>query len=188
MRAVIAHCWTGSPDIGWYPAAAAALRALAYEVVVPTLPNTDAPEPGDWIQALQSSIGTETDELLLVGHSLGAVAVLHWLSLAPPSTRVAGVFLVAPPLQSTGIPEVDRFLSPGPDLAGAARRAAKSAVLVSDADTYLKPDPETVSQSLVDLGFERLVAPGRGHFSPASGLTSLPQLTAWAARLAQTAP
>lgn len=185
MRAVIAHCWTGAPDAGWYPAAAAALRALGYEVLVPALPNPDAPEPGSWVQALESAIGPRTDDLLLVGHSLGALAALHWLCSSPAATRLSGLFLVAPPLHATGVPEVDRFLAPGPDLDAASSKVARSAVLVSDVDAYLKPDPLSVAQVLVERGFERIVAPGRGHFSPASGLTSLGQLTAWAARLAR---
>jgi hypothetical protein len=58
-------------------------------------------------------------------------------------------------------------------------------VLVSDSDPYLLPDALTVAEGLVDLGFEKLIAPGKAHFSPASGLKTLPELTAWAARLAQ---
>lgn len=188
MRAVIAHCWTGSPADGWYPAAAAALRVLGYTVAVPELPDSSTPEPAAWVQTLDAEIGTPNDDVLLIGHSLGALAALHWIATSPASTKIAGLFVVAPPLQPTGISEVDRFLAPGPDLSSARQKSERAAVLVSDEDQYLLPSPLMVAQQLVDLGFEKLVAPGKGHFSPASGLKALPELTEWAARLAYPRP
>ena len=187
MRAVIAHCWTGSPAAGWYPAAAAALHAIGYDTLVPALPNPDAPTRSAWVEAIATAVGPTPKEVLLVGHSLGALAALHWLGNAPAALHLAGLFLVAPPLQATGIPEVDGFLAPAPDLDAASKKVGRSAVLVSDADIYLKPDPLSVAQSLAQKGFETIVAPGKGHFSPASGLTSLPELTVWATRLTRHA-
>ena len=116
MRAVIAHCWTGTPASGWYPAVGTQLRNLGYRVEIPALPEPDNPKPSAWLEALTKSIGMPGRDLLLIGHSLGALAALHWLATTPPDTRIAGLFLVAPPLCQTGLPEVDQFLSPNPDL------------------------------------------------------------------------
>lgn len=183
MRAVIAHCWTGTPEAGWYPAAAAALRAAGFEVVVPELPDSDSPDLAAWLCTLNEAIGESRDDLLLIGHSLGALAALHWLSHLPARTKIAGLFLIAPPLRPTGIPEVDRFLTQPPDMALVRKMAERAAVLVSDQDPYLLPDPTSLAKCLSHDGFEILTAPGKGHFSPASGLKTLPELVTWAERV-----
>lgn len=183
MRAVIAHCWTGTPEAGWYPAVGEQLRNLGFRVDIPALPAPDTPEPSAWLEAITQAVVTPDRDLLLIGHSLGALAALHWLAMTPSHTRIAGLFLVAPPLSQTGLPEVDQFLAPAPDLAEACNRVARAAVLVSDADKYLLPTPAAIAQRMERIGFESLVAPGKGHFSPASGLKELPEVAAWAARL-----
>lgn len=184
VRAVIAHCWTGTPAVGWYPAAKSELSALGYHVEVPALPETDAPDPVAWRSALDAIIANRADETLLVGHSLGALAVLHWLAAAPETTSLAGLFLVAPPLALTGIKEVDRFLQPPPNLRAVRGKMRQAAVLVSDEDKYLLPDPGTIARYLeTTIGARSLVSAGRGHFSAASGLRSLPELSHWAAGL-----
>jgi predicted alpha/beta hydrolase family esterase len=160
------------------------LQALGYVVQVPALPDTDSPVAEAWTATLGQTMGPDHRDVLLVGHSLGALAALHWVANAPPSTRLAGLFVVAPPLHATGIEEVDRFLSPAPLLDSVRTKAGRAAVLVSDNDPYLVPDALTVAKGLAYHGFETLIAPGKAHFSPASGLKTLPELTAWAARLA----
>lgn len=188
MRVVIAHCWTGHPWDGWYPQAKLDLEALGHEVNVPSLPDTDKPDPSAWVSTLDRAIGERACETLLVGHSLGALAVLHWLASAPESTAVPGLFLVAPPLAKTGIEEVDRFLRPPPDLSAVKGRSARATVLVSDSDKYLIPSPMAVAQQLaVAIDAQVLISPGRGHFSPASGLRALPELAAWANAVAPLA-
>lgn len=188
MHAVIAHCWTGSPADGWYPAAAAALRSLGYLVTVPALPDADTPDLSAWVQALNDAVDAHREDLLLIGHSLGALAALHWAATSSSPTRIAGLFVVAPPLHPTGIPEVDRFLTPAIDLYSARRNVTRAAALVSDGDQYLRPTALAVASRLQESGFETLVAPGKGHFSPASGLKALPELTAWAATLVKPHP
>lgn len=181
LRAVIAHCWTGTPQAGWYPEAAHTLETLGIRTQVPALPETDAPKLEDWLAALSAAIGEADDTLLLVGHSLGAVALLHWLARTDPATRIGGLLLVAPPITATGIAAVDRFLAPPPDLRAAGQRAPRSEAIVSLADTYLRPDPLQLSQRLLsELGAQVRLVPDRGHFSPASGQNPLPELQHWA--------
>lgn len=137
LRAVIAHCWGGSPEAGWYPQAQATLAQLGIATTVPRLPEPDQPVLEDWLDALATAIGTPDPGLMLVGHSLGAIAALHWLGGCPPATRIAGLMLVAPPVHATGVPEVDRFLLPPLDLVRAGTRAASVDVLVSALDPWL---------------------------------------------------
>lgn len=182
LRAVIAHCWQGGPEQGWYPWAARSLRAQRYAVQIPALPAPQAPRRQDWINSLDRAIAGSDAPLLLIGHSLGALAALHWLAGARDSRPVHALLLVAPPLHPLGIAEVDAFLDPAPDLARASARVRHKAVLVSDADPYLRPSPQAIAQRLAQHDFELITAPGMGHFAPASGLKTLPALAEWSRR------
>lgn len=180
QRAILAHCWTGSPQAGWYPQAVAAFAEAGIDAHVPALPETDAPKPLAWQHALDKAIAANEDSLLLVGHSLGAIAILHWLATADASVHVDAVLLIAPPVSPTGIEPVDRFLFPALDFASARRRARRFDAIVSALDPWLRPDPAQVSRRLqVELGAQVRVLPDRGHFSPASGQTPLPELREW---------
>lgn len=186
-RAVLAHCWTGSPAAGWYPAASEALAACGIPVCAPALPEPDRPDLEDWLETLSAVIGDADERLLLIGHSLGAIALLHWLARAGRDTRVGGVLLIAPPIAPIGIAAVDAFLTPAPDLAAARRRVRRIEVLLSLADPYLKPEPLPLAHRLLtDLGATVHIVPDRGHFSPASGETPLPELLRWAASYLRT--
>lgn len=174
MRAVIVHCWTGTPSSGWYPDLAQRLQRMGFEVNVPALPRTEDPDPVQWHDALDAVIREPGRDLVLVGHSLGALAVLRWL--ATMAAPVAGAVLVAPPIGPSPVAVVNRFLVTGSDLPIALPWARRSVVVVSDEDKYLLPSPTAVGDVFQRAGAERLILPGRGHFSPASGLKSIPEL------------
>ena len=174
MRAVIAHCWTGTPASAWYPDLSRQMRQLGIDVQVPALPDTDDPDPAAWQRALDASIGSSADPLLLVGHSLGALALLQWLKAA--ATPVAAAILVAPPIGASALPVISRFLVTEPDVHEALAWVGHATVVVSDHDPYLLPSAQAVGDVFAGAGAVRLVVPGRGHFSPASGLRTLPEL------------
>lgn len=179
-RAVLAHCWTGTPEQGWYPKAVQAFAARGIALQVPALPDTDQPVLSEWLTCLSQSIGETDDRLMLIGHSLGALTVLHWLARYEGDTRVAGVMLVAPPIHATGIEEVDRFLAPTPDLQRARRAAERIDAVFSQRDPYLRPDPKAVAWHLrSELGARVQLVTDRSHFAPASGHAPFPELQQW---------
>lgn len=188
-RAVLAHCWTGSPASGWYPAIAGRLRGLGLEVTAPALPDTDDPDPDAWVSALDAAIGS-TDDVMLIGHSLGALALLRWLIAS--RRPVAAVALVAPPIGPGAHAVVDRFMVGEDKLQPALAAVGRSLIVVSDSDPYLLPSPFAVADAFVRVGAKRLLVPGGGHFSPASGRIDLPELgpflTGFAARHRDRAP
>lgn len=183
LRVVLAHCWQGSPADGWYPAFAQQLREdIGIEVAVPCLPDSHDPDPQAWQAALQDAIDDGDGPLVLVGHSLGALAVLRWLLAAPKP--IAGAVLVAPPVGPSPLAAIRRFMVGKQALPTALANAARSLVVVSDADPYLLPTPADVATAFERAGAGQLLLPGRGHFSPASGLTPLPAILPFFGELA----
>lgn len=55
-----------------------------------------APDLTDWSQAISAAVTESHSEVVLVAHSLGCLAVTHWVNDFPEG-GVAGVLLVAPP-------------------------------------------------------------------------------------------
>ena len=174
MRALIAHCWTGTPDSAWYPALACRMRELGFDVTVPALPDTDDPDPIAWQRALQDAVAPDAGALVVVGHSLGALALLRWLLAAKRS--IAAAVLVAPPIGPSALPEINRFRVTHEDVHAALAWVGRTIVVVSDQDPYLLPTPAAVAEVFEAAGAERLLIPGRGHFSPKSGLKRLPEI------------
>lgn len=187
LRAVVAHCWQGSPADGWYPSLARELRdGFGIDVAVPALPDSDDPDPRAWQDALDDAIGSDPGPLVLVGHSLGALAVLRWLLVAP--APIAGVVLVAPPVGPSHLEVIDRFAVGAHELPAALSKACRAVVAVSDADPYLLPTPAVVAAAFADAGAGLLLLPGRGHFSPASGRSPLPEILPFFGELAGAGP
>lgn len=58
--------------------------------------NWDNPEPEEWVQTLQRAILMATRPVVLVGHSLGAVTIVH-TAQALADSKVRGAFLVCAP-------------------------------------------------------------------------------------------
>lgn len=175
LRAVVAHCWQGSPTAGWYPSLARELGdSFGINVSVPAMPDSDDPDPGAWQVALEHAIGSDPGPLVLVGHSLGALAVLRWLLAAP--APIAGVAFVAPPIGPSHVEVINRFAVDAHELPAALSKARRAVVAVSEADPYLLPTPAFVAATFAKAGADLLLLPGRGHFSPASGLAPLPEI------------
>jgi hypothetical protein len=135
------------------------------------------PEVGDWVAA----IGRVAEPgMIVVAHSLGCLAVAHWLGDAA-SARIGAVMLVAPP--DAGGSSFPPIASP---FALPARRLPVPAMVVaSDDDPYA--DLAAVTALAGAWGAELVVIPGAGHLNTASGLDDWPHGRALLALLADRA-
>lgn len=136
------------------------------------------PELGDWIAALDRTVGAASSPPLLIAHSLACLLVAHWQQVSTAS--VAGAFLVAvPDPQSRAFPvEAASFANPPQ-----AKFGFPSLVIASTNDPYgtIEYARERASQ----WGSGIVEAGALGHVNEASGLGDWPQgkslLTAFAA-------
>lgn len=65
-------------------------------VLYPKMPDPDNPDYELWKLTLDRELSALEDEIILVGHSLGASVLLKYLSEEPCKKSIAGLFLVAP--------------------------------------------------------------------------------------------
>ncbi|TSC63164.1 MAG: leucyl-tRNA synthetase [Parcubacteria group bacterium Athens0416_74] len=88
---VILHGFQSGPDRPRWIWARQKLEEMGHEVIIPSLPNPDAPTEREWVEAALAA--TSYDErTVLVGHSLGSVAALKVLEkLDTPIARLVTV-------------------------------------------------------------------------------------------------
>lgn len=163
-RAIIVHCWGGTPDYCWYPWLKKQLEAKGFQVTVPAMPETDEPKLAAWLPKLAQAIGTPDEETYLVGHSLGCITIMRYLEQLPDGIRVGGVAFAAGFANNLGFDELKNFFEVPVNFAEIRPKSAHGFYNIhSGNDQYV---PLENSKKLQDaLGGEAIVVPNRGHFS-----------------------
>jgi predicted alpha/beta hydrolase family esterase len=73
-----------------------------YKVRYPRMPNEDAPDFQVWNARIAAEIGGLGEDVILVGHSIGATILIGGLAQGEYAAKIAAVFLVAPPFVGEG--------------------------------------------------------------------------------------
>src|SRR5215213_1807763 len=68
----------------------------------PRMPREGDPDAAAWKKTIGKELGKLTDDVILVGHSLGAAILLDYLADGDLEHRLAGVFLIATPYIGEG--------------------------------------------------------------------------------------
>lgn len=78
MTIVLIHGYLGFPDNCWFPWLRRELEARGHEVIVPAMPNPEFPERLGWQMTIERVV-KDPSSTVLIGHSLGCLAILHYL-------------------------------------------------------------------------------------------------------------
>ena len=173
MKALIIHGYGGEPMGGFRPWLKRELEAKGFAVSVPAMPNPDAPKVGEWVAKIAGAVGDSGEGCILVGHSLGCIAILRYLERA--KKKVAGAVMIAGFAGKLGgeFSILDNFFAPPLDAARVKRMCPKIVAIFSDNDPYVPLSQEKVFRE--KLGAKTLVLHARGHFSSSEGTTKLPE-------------
>lgn len=131
-------------------------------------PSWDDHDPADWSRALDRAADAHGSErAVLVAHSFGCLVAVDWAARNP--SRVAGLFLVAPP-DRRGIA---RDIIVGLDHTDGIQLPAPAEVLISTDDPYCS------SERALQLARSWRAVPrvlgALGHINAASGLGAWPE-------------
>jgi predicted alpha/beta hydrolase family esterase len=125
----------------------------------------DEPDLADWCLALDRAVRQhQPAEVVLVAHSLGCLAVGHWLRQGRPGIR--GAFLVAPP-DAAG-PNFPAAEAPSFTALKAAPLTVPGLVVSSDDDPYCRP--QGAQHLAAGWGAGHVSIGTAGHINTASGL------------------
>ncbi len=88
-RAVILHAMTEKTAHGhWYPWLKGQLESRGYEVWLPEMPSPTMPNARETTNFLLANKEWDFNSNLIIGHSWGAVQILHLLQNLPEGTKV----------------------------------------------------------------------------------------------------
>ena len=126
------------------------------------MPSWDFPRKVDWVETLDEAIAACPEPPLLVGHSLGCLAIAHWAG--SHDREVRGALLAAPnDPERPEAPEATRSFAPLP-----RRRLPFPAILAASADDPFM-DPARARQLAADWGARFVELGPCGHLNLASG-------------------
>lgn len=173
----IVHGFRATPNGGWRPWLMGELSRMDVYACALAMPDPGEPVLGAWIAEIARQIDANpSDDLYLVGHSLGVPAILHCLERLPAGRRVAGAVLVSGPIEPVPVQAGRNVLAfvDGPfDFEAIRSRLGAVAVLHGDDDDRVPlAHGERLAQS---LRARLTVVPHGGHLNGKSGWTALPQ-------------
>lgn len=131
-----------------------------------------APDKDKWVGNIIKAVAEAKKPAVLVGHSIGAIAVVH-AGLKLPADLVAGAFLVAPADVDNAAhwPVTEGYMWPESESGFApvplARLPFPSMLLVSSDDPYCRP--ERARHFAAAWGAQVVEAGALGHVNAASG-------------------
>lgn len=160
-NAVIFHGTDAGPDSNWFGWLKDELEILGYEVWLPQLPNWGAPNTKMMFQEVAKSNFFFNEETILIGHSSGAVALMHLLpKLAIP---VRATYLVSAFKDDLGWVNLKALFDRPIDILGVREHTDKLVFIHSNDDPYVPLDH---AQYLADnTGGELIIIEGQGHFN-----------------------
>lgn len=89
------HGFKGEPNGGWRPWLMGELaKNNIYACALP-MPTPDKPIKEEWVKTIKDAVGNKTDEIFLIGHSLGVPAILRYLETLPIGSKIGGAVLVS---------------------------------------------------------------------------------------------
>lgn len=178
-RVYLIHGWDGHPEEGIFPWLKQKLETYSFEVFNPSMPEPLNPTIDKWVSFLTSQIGLPNENTILLGHSIGAQAILRYLETLDTNKKIGGAVFLAGWVNLTdeayeseedreiGKPWIKTLI----DWKKVKSHCEKFVGIWSDNDPLV---PLTDSQIFQEkLGAEVIIEHDKGHFSGSDGVTEL---------------
>lgn len=165
-KVFLVHGYEGMPNGGWRPWLMKRLSKNGIYACALPMPHPSKPQKDEWVATIAQAVGDPSDEIFLVGHSLGGTAVLRYLESLGKGESVGGAVLVSTAIENKRdehYDNVNSFFKDPFDFASIAQ-ASKQFVVIhgdNDPDVPLK-DGQLISES---LSCELVVIADGGHLS-----------------------
>lgn len=180
-KVFLVHGFKGRPNGGWRPWLMAELEKLDVYACALPMPNPDAPQSTEWIKEIKRNVAQVSEDIYLVGHSLGVPAIFNYLESTSQTNKFGGVFLVSGPCEAlevdkpgAEIRKIDNFFQQPFDFKKIKEKTKKIVVIHGDNDERV---PFTHAEKIANsLDCELIAIKNGGHLNGASGWNALPQL------------
>jgi predicted alpha/beta hydrolase family esterase len=157
-KILILHGWNATPENHWFTKARDQWQKEGWQVEVPALPGNYFPQKEEWLKIIEKY---EPDEnWILLGHSLGGVAILRYLEKA--SKKIKQAILIATPYDAMKFGALQNFFDGGFDWEKIKANCPKFDLVYQDED--LAVPVEHGQKYAQALGGKIHILPGYNHF------------------------
>ena len=170
-KVIIIHGWDSSPDVNWFPWLKKELKEKGFEAKVPAMPNPANPKMDKWIKIIHETVGKPDENKIIIGHSLGVMAVIRYLETLKDDEKVGGIILVAGFLENQ-YSEVDSFYKESVNDKKIKKSANKIIAIHSDNDPFVPISNAGLFKKRLDA--EIIILSKAGHINADSGFLELP--------------
>jgi hypothetical protein len=175
-RVFIIHRWSGGSQDDWRPWLKQELIKLGYEVIVPSMPETDEPKIDTWVNYLTKLVKQPDQKTYFIGHSIGCQTILRYLETI--NTKIGGAIFVSGWFNLINLEDEDTekiaepWLKTPIDLEKVKANLNKSVLIISDNDPF--DCFMENQQKFTELGSNIVVLTQAGHITKEDGFTELP--------------
>ncbi|MGB4957275.1 MAG: YqiA/YcfP family alpha/beta fold hydrolase [Candidatus Saccharimonas sp.] len=172
--AIIIHGFKSKPDTNWKPWLKSELEQHGFTVKVPEMPNTMHPQVAAWVEKLTDTVNAHrSDEIYLIGHSLGCITILKYLEQQTASNIKVCLFIAGFTQPFRGYAGGhDSFFEKKLDWPSIKKHCHHFVALHSKDDQNVPIEQLTNFKN--DLNAETIVIDGFGHFSSENKITEVP--------------
>ncbi len=177
-RVFIIHGWGANPESDFIPWLKNALESKGIFVKTPAMPNTGSPKIDEWISHLSSEVGNPDGDTYLIGHSMGAQAIIRYLARLGDGEMIGGALLIAgfvrvkdDALDYKGKETLRPWIETPIDWEMAKQHSRAIVSISSDNDPYIEVSDSDVFRER--LGARIIVIPRAGHFRERDGYKEL---------------
>ncbi|EMQ4855845.1 serine hydrolase family protein [Morganella morganii] len=175
-KIIIVHGYTASPSDNWFQWLKESLESLGATVNIPLMPDSHSPDPKKWQQHLIDAEIKIDKNTIFIGHSLGCITVLKFLTeQAPKGATIGGYILVSGFDHSLeSLPELHAHVQEPLDYDKLIEISDKRISVISSNDWVVNPQ---ASKDLANaLQTQILIVNDAGHFLDREGYTEFPAL------------
>lgn len=172
-KVFIIHGFEGSPNGGWRPYL---MRELDKEKIYTcslSMASPEAPKLEEWLEEIKRHVDrNKSDEVYLVGHSLGGTAILRYIEKYS-SNNLKGIVCVSAPCHQNSNDKIIEFLASDFDWKKMKNKADKVAVIHGDDDPLVPvSDAHEIAR---ELGGKLTIIPNGKHLNGSAGFVELPE-------------
>lgn len=171
----IVHGYKAHADKHWFPWLIEQLKSDQTTIKSLTLPNPEEPIFEEWAEAIDQQIHGLDEDTYFIGHSLGTITLLKYLSQRLGEDKIGGLVLVAPfDTHLAAHPELDSFISHSIDYELLANHIDNRHIFCSANDTTV---PAELSEEISIKLFTTIQQmKDCGHFCECDGMTTFPEI------------
>ena len=175
----ILHGWGGDPDGAWKPWLKKELENLGHHVEVPSMPNSNNPVISEWLEKMNKDIINPNEDTILIGHSLGGLAILKYLETIPENIKIDKVILVASVIDSIKDMNESQSKIAKPWLADSldSKKIISSSNKIigffSDNDPYIPLESSEIVKNKLK---GEVISEHNGHYNEESNVYEVPQI------------